>query len=148
MMRYILENVVILQHLRSNGDQPEPLGLFFGAVALLLAGIGLYGVLNYSVQQREREIGIRMALGAPVGDVARRVMAGISFAVSMGAIAGLAIGMASVRYIESLLYEVKATDAGVLAVPCLTILAAVLVAAAPAVLRALRVDPVAMLRVE
>ncbi len=124
------------------------LAFFFGAVALLLAGVGLYGVLNYSVVQQQREIGIRMALGAPIGDVARRVMKGISVAVAIGAVAGLALGLASVRYIESLLYEVKATDAGVLAVPCLTILFAVVIAAVPAVLRALRIDPVAMLRVE
>jgi len=124
------------------------LAFFFGAVALLLAGVGLYGVLNYSVQQREREIGIRMALGAQVDDVARRVMAGISVAVAIGAVAGLALGLASVRYIESLLYQVKATDAGVLAIPCLTILLAVVIAALPAVLRAMRIDPVAMLRVE
>ncbi|HTZ89795.1 MAG TPA: ABC transporter permease [Alloacidobacterium sp.] len=124
------------------------LAFFFGAVALLLAGVGLYGVLNYSVQQREREIGIRMALGAQVGDVARRIMVGISFAVAIGAAAGLALGLASVRYIESLLYQVKATDAGVLAVPCLTILGVVLMAAVPAVLRALKIDPVKMLRVE
>jgi ABC-type antimicrobial peptide transport system permease subunit len=124
------------------------LAFFFGAVALLLAGVGLYGVLNYSVLQREREIGIRMALGAQVGDVVRRITTGISVAVMTGAVAGLALGLASVRYIESLLYQVKATDGGVLAVPCLTILLAVLIAAVPAVLRALRVDPVAILRVE
>lgn len=124
------------------------LAFFFGAVALLLAGVGLYGVLSYSVLQQQREIGIRMALGAQVGDVVRRITAGISFAVGVGAVAGLALGMASVRYIESLLYQVKATDAGVLAIPFLTILSAVLIAAVPAVLRALRIDPVAMLRVE
>jgi ABC-type antimicrobial peptide transport system permease subunit len=124
------------------------LAFFFGAVALLLAGIGLYGVLNYSVQQREREIGIRMALGAQIGDVARRVMTGISVAVTLGAIGGLALGLASTRYIESLLYAVKATDTRVLAVPCFTILLAVVIAAVPPVLRALRIDPVAMLRVE
>jgi len=124
------------------------LAFFFGAVALLLAGVGLYGVLNYSVLQREREIGIRMALGAQVGDVARRVMTGISVAVALGAIAGLSLGLASVRYIESLLCQVKATDAAVLAIPFLTILLAVVIAAVPPVLRALRIDPVAMLRVE
>jgi predicted permease len=124
------------------------LAFFFGAVALLLAGVGLYGVLNYSVLQQQREIGIRMALGAQVGDVARRVMTGISVAVAIGAVAGLALGLASVRYVESLLYQVKATDAGVLAIPFLTILLAVVIAAVPPVLRALRIDPVAMLRVE
>jgi predicted permease len=124
------------------------LAFFFGAVALLLAGVGLYGVLNYSVQQREREIGIRMALGARVGHVTRRIMTGISIAVGIGAVAGLTLGLTSVRYIESLLYGVKATDAAVLAVPCITILVAVVIAAVPPVLRALRIDPVAMLRVE
>src|SRR5271155_3101360 len=124
------------------------LAFFFGAVALLLAGVGLYGVLNYSVLQQQREIGIRMALGAQVGDVARRVMTGISVAVALGAVAGLTLGLSSVRYVESLLYQVKATDAGVLAIPFLTILLAVVIAAVPPVLRALRIDPVAMLRVE
>jgi len=89
-----------------------------------------------------------MALGAQVGDVTRRIIAGISYAVAIGAVAGLALGLASVRYIESLLYQVKATDVRVLAIPCLTILIAVVIASVPAVLRALRIDPVAMLRVE
>jgi ABC-type antimicrobial peptide transport system permease subunit len=75
-------------------------------------------------------------------------MTGISVAVTLGAIGGLALGLASTRYIESLLYAVKATDTHVLAVPCLTILLAVVIAAVPPVLRALRIDPVAMLRVE
>jgi ABC-type antimicrobial peptide transport system permease subunit len=124
------------------------LAFFFGAVALLLAGVGLYGVLNYSVQQREREIGIRMALGARAGDVARRITTGISVAVMIGAAAGLALGLTSVRYIESLLYQVKARDVVMLAVPCITIPLAVLIAAVPAVIHALHIDPVKMLRVE
>ena len=112
------------------------------AVALLLAGIGLYGVLDYSVLQRRREIGIRMAIGAQAGDIARRVTADVFSMVLAGAVAGLALGMASVRYIESLLYQVKATDLAMLALPSLTILAAALLAALPAVIRAVRIDPV------
>ncbi|HEY1499981.1 MAG TPA: ADOP family duplicated permease, partial [Acidobacteriaceae bacterium] len=124
------------------------LAFFFGAVALLLAGIGLYGVLNYSLLQREREFGIRLALGARTGDVAREVTAGIFAAVCVGAVVGLGLGMASSRYIASLLYQVKMTDPGVLAFPSLIILATALLAAVPAVIRALRIDPVAMLRAE
>ena len=68
------------------------LALFFAAVALLLAGIGLYGVLDYSVLQRRREIGIRMAIGAQAGDIARRVTAEVFRMVLAGAVAGLALG--------------------------------------------------------
>ena len=66
----------------------------------------------------------------------------------VGALAGLALGIASARYIESLLYQVKVTDLSMLALPSLTILAAALLAALPAVIRAVRIDPVAMLRAE
>jgi predicted lysophospholipase L1 biosynthesis ABC-type transport system permease subunit len=124
------------------------LALFFAGVALLLAGIGLYGVLDYGVLQRRREIGIRVAIGAQAGDIARRVTADVLAMVLVGAAAGVALGMASVRYIESLLYQVKATDVGMLAIPSLAILAAALVAAVSAVIRAVRIDPVAMLRAE
>jgi ABC-type antimicrobial peptide transport system permease subunit len=124
------------------------LALFFAGVALLLAGIGLYGVLDYSVLERRREIGIRMAIGAQGGDIARRVTADAFRMVLVGALAGLGLGLASVRYIAALLYQVKATDATMLAAPSLIILAAAFVAAIPAVIRAVRIDPVAMLRSE
>jgi predicted permease len=124
------------------------LALFFAGVALLLAGIGLYGVLDYSVLQRRREIGIRMAIGAQAGDIARRVAVDVFCMVLVGALAGLALGMASVRYIEALLYQVKPTDLAMLALPSFTILAAASLAALPAVIRAVRIDPVTMLRSE
>jgi ABC-type lipoprotein release transport system permease subunit len=124
------------------------LALFFAAVALLVAGIGLYGVLDYGVLQRRREIGIRMAIGAQAGDIARRVTADVFRMVLAGALAGVALGMTSVRYIAALLYDVKPTDAGMLALPSATILAVALVAALPAVLHAVRIDPVTSLRSE
>src|ERR1019366_300847 len=124
------------------------LGLFFAAVSLLLAAVGLYGVLDYSVLQRRREIGIRMAIGAPAGSIARLVTVEIFAMVLMGALAGVALGMASVRYIEALLYQVKAGGPAMLALPAVTILAAALLAALPAVFHAVRIDPVAMLRAE
>jgi predicted lysophospholipase L1 biosynthesis ABC-type transport system permease subunit len=124
------------------------LALFFGAVAILLAGIGLYGVLDYGVLQRRREIGIRMAIGAQAGDIAQRVTVEIFSSVLLGALAGVVLGMASVRYIEALLYGVKATDLAMLALPAITIAAAALVAALPAVVHAVRIDPVSMLRAD
>jgi predicted permease len=124
------------------------LALFFAAVALLLAGIGMYGVLDYSVQQRTREIGIRMAIGAPAGSIARLVSTGILAMVLVGALSGLALGMASARYIETLLYQVKPADPGMLALAAFTILAAALLAALPAIFHAVRIDPAAMLRSE
>jgi len=124
------------------------LALFFAVVALLLAGVGLYGVLDYSVLQRRREIGIRMAIGAEAGGIARLVIADVFGMVAAGAVAGLALGMASVRYIDSLFYQVKPTGSGALALPSLAILAVALLAALPAVIRAVRLDPVMMLRSE
>jgi len=122
------------------------LALFFALVALLLAGIGLYGVLDYGVLQRRREIGIRMAIGAQAGDIARRVTADIFSWVLVGALAGLVLGMTSVRSIEALLYGVKATDLAMLGLPAITIVAAALLAALPAVIHAVRIDPVGILR--
>jgi predicted permease len=124
------------------------LAMFFGCVALLLAAIGLYGVLDYSVLQRRREIGIRLAIGAPARRIARLVTVEVLSMVVIGAIAGLALGFWSVRYIEALLYQVKATDIRMLAVPFLILFAAALIAAVPAAIRAVRIDPVAMLRAE
>jgi predicted permease len=124
------------------------LAMFFAAVALLLAGVGLYGVLDYSVLQRRHEIGIRMAIGAQAGGIVRLVTVDVFRMVLMGAVAGVALGMASARYIEALFYEVKATDLGMLALPSLAILAAALAAALPAAIHAVRTDPAAMLRAD
>jgi predicted permease len=124
------------------------LAFFFAVVALLLAGVGLYGVLDYSVVQRRREIGIRMAIGAPAADIVRRVTVNILAWVFAGSLAGLALGLASVRYIESLLYQVKATDPGALAAPSLALFATAVLAALPPVIRATRIDPAQVLRSE
>jgi ABC-type antimicrobial peptide transport system permease subunit len=121
---------------------------FFGAVALLLAAIGLYGVLSYSVVQRERELGVRIALGAAAANIARLVTVRVMAMVMLGAIAGVLMGLVSVRYVESLLYGVKGTDVSMLVMPCAVLLGAALLASLPAVLRALQIDPAMMLRAE
>ncbi|MDP8979209.1 MAG: ABC transporter permease, partial [Acidobacteriota bacterium] len=125
------------------------LSLFFaGGVALVLAGIGLYGVLNYSVIQRRREIGIRMALGAPSVHVVRRVTAELLGMVCLGSAIGVVAGVASERIVGTLLYEVKATDIGMVAAPILAMLGAALLASLPPAVRAVRIDPAETLRSE
>ena len=124
------------------------LALFFAIVALLLAGVGLYGVLHYSVLQRRREIGIRIAVGAQAGGIARLVTMDVFAMVLVGAVAGIGLGMLSIRYVESLFYQVKATDMQMLAFPALAILAGAFLAALRPVMQAVRIEPVSMLRAE
>jgi predicted permease len=124
------------------------LAAFFAIVAVLLAAVGLYGVLDYTVMQRRREIGIRLAIGARAADIARGVTSRILAMILTGAAAGLLLGIGAARYVQSLLYGVKATEPAMLAIPIATIVAASLASAFPAVLRALRIDPVTMLRSE
>src|SRR5436305_6320788 len=83
------------------------LASFFGTVALLLAGVGLYAILNYSVFQRRREIGIRMAVGARPGSIAIHMAERAFAVVLLGILVGFGLGMAAVRNIESLLFGVK-----------------------------------------
>jgi len=124
------------------------LAAFFAAVALLLAGIGLYAVLNYSVLQRRREIGIRMAIGSTRAGIVRIVTLDVFLMIALGGCAGVALGFGAARYVESLFYQVKATDADMIALPACAILLTALVATLPAVLRALRTNPTEILRVE
>ena len=124
------------------------LAAFFAAVALLLAGIGLYAVLNYSVLQRRREIGIRMAIGSPRAGIVRIVTLDVFVMIALGGCAGIALGFGAARYVKSLFYQVKATDADMIALPACAILLTALVATLPAVLRALRTDPTEILRAE
>ncbi len=149
---YRVSNVQTQQELVDNQTIRErllaSLALFFATVALLLAAIGLYGVLNYSVLQREREIGIRIAVGARIGSIARLITTQIVVTVFIGAAAGIALGMASVRYVQTLLFGVKGSAPSMLIAPTLVVLAAALLAALPAVLRAARIDPSIMLRAD
>jgi predicted permease len=121
---------------------------FFAVVAVLLAGIGLYAVLNYSVLQRRREIGIRMAIGSPRTGIVRLVTLDVFLMIALGGFAGVALGFGAARYVASLFYQVKATDADMIALPTCVFLLTALVATLPAVLRALRTDPTEILRAE
>ncbi len=124
------------------------LGMFFAGVALLLAAIGLYGVLNYSVLQRRREIGIRLAVGAQRGAIARMVTAEVFMVVIAGVVIGAAMGLGAARYIETLFYHVKSSDAVMLAIPSAAVFFVASLAMLPGVLRAMRIDPAETLRSE
>jgi predicted permease len=149
---YRVSNIQTQQVLVDNQSIRERLiallAVFFATVALLLAAIGLYGVLNYSVLQREREIGIRIAVGARISSIARLVTTQLFATVFIGAAAGIALGLVSVRYVQTLLFGVKGTAPSMLIAPALVLLAAALLAAFPAVLRAARIDPSIMLRAD
>ena len=121
---------------------------FFALVGLVLAAVGLYGVLSYSVVQRTREIGIRVALGARQLRVVRTVLAEAGGAALVGAACGLAGALYLSRFVEALLFEVTPLDFWSLALPLGTLLLAALLAAALPALRAARVDPVIALRYE
>ena len=121
---------------------------FFAVVALLLAGIGLYAVLNYSVLQRRREIGIRMAIGSTRAGIVRIVTLDVFLMIALGGFVGMALGFGAARYVASLFYQVKATDTDMIAQPACAILLTALIATLPAVLRALRTNPTEILRAQ
>ena len=123
------------------------LGTFAGA-AMVLAAIGIYGVIAYSVAQRTQEIGIRMALGAARGDVLRLVFRQVLRLTGLAVAAGLAGAFLISRSLESLLYGVRPTDPATFgAVAVLLVGVAVLAAYIPA-RRATRIDPTTALRQE
>ena len=122
---------------------------FFAIVGLVLAAVGLYGVLSYSVVQRTREIGIRVALGArQLGDRPHRAGGGRRRRRSSAWPSAWPAGSTLSRFVKALLFEVTPLDFWSLALPLGTLLLAALLAAALPALRAARVDPVIALRYE
>ena len=120
----------------------------FAALAAMLAAIGIYGVLAYLVDQRRREFGIRVALGARPGDVLALVLRQGSIPIAAGLIAGIAGALALTRLLKSLLYEVSATDPLIFSAVSLGLIAVSLAAMSIPARRATRVDPVDALRQE
>ena len=120
----------------------------FGGVALVLAGVGLYGVMAYSVAQRTQEIGVRVALGASPGDVLRLILREGGVRLVLGLAIGCVIGYFGGMLLVSELYGVKANDVATYASTLLTLGAIGLFATLVPALRALRVNPVTALRNE
>ncbi|HEV8038306.1 MAG TPA: ABC transporter permease [Bryobacteraceae bacterium] len=121
---------------------------FFAIVAVVLAAIGLYGVLSYSVVRRTKEIGIRVALGARQLGVVRLVVSDVMLVIAIGLGIGIAGGFVLGRFVASLLFEVKPSDFWSLALPLACFLAASALAALPPAFRAAHVDPIVALREE
>jgi putative ABC transport system permease protein len=120
----------------------------FAALALALAGVGIYGVMAYSVAQRSHEIGIRMALGAEPGRLRLFVIGqGLKLAL-FGVLIGIVLSIPLTHFLSSVLYGVRPTDAPAFAGSFLFLILITLLAAYIPARRATRVDPVAALRAE
>jgi len=118
----------------------------FAGMALLLASIGIYGLLAYMVGQRSREIGLRMALGAGRGDVLKLILQkGVALAIA-GIVAGLIAAALSASLMASLLYGVRPRDPGVFTLVPLLLLVVALAASSRPAWRATKVDPIVALR--
>ena len=123
------------------------LGMFAG-IALILAAVGIYGVISYSVRRRTQELGIRMALGAKPGDVVRLALMEGMGPVLAGAAIGLAVALVATRFMKSLLYGVAATDPGTMVFVTLLLIGVAAMANYIPARRAALVDPLTALRHE
>ncbi len=121
---------------------------FFATIALLLASIGIYGVISYSVAQRTREIGIRIALGARRADVLKMTIKEALKLVGMGMMIGLVVALLLTRVIATLLYGISASDPSTFVAISLVLLVVAIVASYVPALRATKVDPVVALRAQ
>ena len=138
---------VLVQSLAAPRMGAELLG-GFGALALVLAAIGTYGVMSYSVNQRSQEIGIRMALGAQPASVLRLILANGLAMVSAGVVVGLGLSSLLARSMSALLYGIGAFDAASFLITAALLIGVAMAACYVPARRAMRVDPIVALRYE
>lgn len=129
-------------------DRRTPMTLLalFGAVALMLSAIGIYGVLSFGVAQRVRELAIRQALGADHRTILSLVLGQGLWTVGTGIVVGLVVAGVATQYMKSLLFAVQPLDGSVFAAVSLLLLAVAAAACYVPARRATRVDPVVALR--
>ena len=120
----------------------------FGMLAALMAAIGIYGVLAYSMAQRIREIGIRIAVGATRATVTRMVLAEVLWLAALGIAVGLPLSSLLARVVRSQLFGVSGNDPLTLCVVCVVIAVVSIASAALPARRAAKVDPMVALRYE
>jgi len=118
----------------------------FGSLALILASVGLYGVMAYSVGRRRREIGVRMALGAPRGVVLRLIVFEGMKMVAFGILVGIAAALLVGRLLSRMLFGISPSDPVSFASACLTLIAVSLAACYLPARSATRIDPITVLR--
>lgn len=138
---------VLAEHIAQPRFNMLLLGLF-ATVAMLLATIGIYGVIAYSVAQRTKEIGIRMALGAQKVDMLTMILRQSFAIIGIGLLAGILGALAATRLMSSLLYGVSSTDLSIYALVTIVLSTAALIATWFPARRAMAVDPMVALRYE
>ena len=145
-------NIKLMEELISNSVAKERFYVLllavFAVLALILAAVGVYGVMSYSVTLRTRDIGIRMALGARPVDIFKHIVGQALLLGLIGLGVGIVLAIASTRVMSSLLYGINATDPLTLAITSLVLLAVALLASYLPARRATRVDPLVTLRYE
>jgi ABC-type antimicrobial peptide transport system permease subunit len=119
---------------------------FFGGLALLLAGLGLYGVTAYAVSRRRAEIGIRMALGAAPAGVVRLVLRRVTVLVALGILVGAGVSVWASKFVATLLYGLEPRDPVTMAGAAVTLACIGAVAGWLPAYRASRIDPAEVLR--
>ena len=140
-----IANVRTLENVTADSVAPRRMSMVllgaFAGIALLLAGVGIYGVISYLVVQRTHEIGVRMALGAQRSDVLRLVVGHAAKLVGIGTLIGLLLALFSTRTLSALLYNVGAFDAGTFIFVTIALAAIAVLASYIPALRATRADP-------
>jgi ABC-type antimicrobial peptide transport system permease subunit len=148
----VMEKVQTFDTLVATSVSPQRFAMLlmsaFACVALLLAVIGVYGIVAYSVKQRTSEIGVRLALGASPRQVSRLIVQQSLTPVFAGLIAGLVLAALATRFLSTQLFEVSPIDPATFSVVAMILLAAAVAASVIPARRAMRVDPVNALRAE